>query len=207
MSTRIQCVHRWPCWRVLCPGGRHTGRYWVAVTEAEGLLRVRCDECATAGEPDHTATATPAGSPVHRKRPGVPALPSGRVRPGLRRRPGHRQTAGPHSRGVCGLLVVGDGGGVAAHRNPYRGNAGADPPQLRRLHAAHHRRGCADGAGRPVQDRRGAPVAGFTGTRRGLDCHSSSRSATARPLCRWRLPTVCSSRSGARRCRCCSNGA
>jgi hypothetical protein len=29
-------------------------------------------------------------------------------------------------------------------QNPYRGDAGADPPQLRRLHTAHHRRGSAD---------------------------------------------------------------
>ena len=51
--------------------------------------------------------------PVHRRRPGLPTLPPGRVRPGLCHRPGRRPAAGPHPRGVGGVLVVGDGGSVA----------------------------------------------------------------------------------------------
>ncbi len=76
---------------------------------------------------------------VRRRRPGVPALPAGRLRPGLRRRPGHRQQAGPHPRGGGRVLVMGDRGSVASHRHPHRGDARAHPPQLRRLHPAHHR--------------------------------------------------------------------
>jgi len=70
---------------------------------------------------------------------------------------------------ISGVLVVGDGGSVAAHRDPHRGDAGADPPQLRRLHAADHRGGGADAAGGPVQDRRGEASAGLTRARGGAD--------------------------------------
>ncbi|BCB84870.1 hypothetical protein Psuf_021830 [Phytohabitans suffuscus] len=67
------------------------------------------------------------------------------------------------------FLVLGDSGSVAAYRDPYRGDAGADPPQLRRLHTADHQRGRADAPDRPVEDRRREVAAGLTGARGGLD--------------------------------------
>ena len=74
---------------------------------------------------------------------------------------------------------MGDHRGAAPHRAAHRGDARADPPQLHRLHPAHHRRGGAAAAGQPVQDRPRAAAARQPGTGRSAEPRSSPGSAAS----------------------------
>ena len=88
-------------------------------------------------------------------------------RPRLRHRPGHRHAPRSNLRGGTRLLGLGHRGSPASHRHPRRRDGGTDPPQLRRLYPAQHRRSGADAADRPVQDRHRAASACLARTRRG----------------------------------------
>ena len=103
---------------------------------------------------------TVAGQQFQRCRPG----PSGRV---YVSEAGHRQAPEPHPRGGGRVLVVGDRGSPSRDRHQDRGDAGVDPPQLRRLHPAHDWRDRPDAPDRPVQDRRREAAAGLPGAGRG----------------------------------------
>ena len=103
---------------------------------------------------------TVAGQQFQRRRPG----PSGRV---YVIEVASGQETQPHPRRRSLVLVVGDRGGPACERHQDRGDAGAHPPQLRRIHPARHRRDRPHAAGRPIQDRRRETPAGLPGAGRG----------------------------------------
>lgn len=67
---------------------------------------------------------------------GVRTRPLRAGRPRLCPRGGHRQAAEPDARGGSGFLVLGNGGGVAAHRHPDRGVAGPEVVRILLLGAA-----------------------------------------------------------------------